>query len=67
MFVLRVQTEDVGKLDGYSQDALGAMLQEEYQRLGLKPPENTNAGRDARGVIDALMKMRAKMESRQEA
>lgn len=67
MFVLRVQADDVGKLDGYSQDALGAMLQEEYRRLGLKPPENTNAGRDARGVIDALMKMRAKMESRQEA
>ncbi|SFO02437.1 hypothetical protein [Sphingomonas sp. OK281] len=67
MFVLRVQAEGIDVLDGLSDDALGAMLKEEYLRLGLNLPENTNAARDARGVMRALVKMQAKMVDRQEA
>lgn len=63
MFVLRVQAEGSEKLDGLSDDALGAMLKEEYFRLGLNQPENTNAARDARGVLRALMKMQVKSEA----
>jgi hypothetical protein len=63
MFVLRVQAEGVQKLDPLSDDALGAMLKEEYFRLGLNVPENTNAARDARGVLRALVKMQVKTEA----
>lgn len=63
MFVLRVQAEGIDKLDPLADDALGAMLKEEYVRLGLNVPENSNAARDARGVIRALMKMQAKFDS----
>ncbi len=63
MFVLRVQAEGIEQLEGLSDDALGAMLKEEYLRLGLNLPENTNAARDARGVLRALVKMQAKLEA----
>lgn len=63
MFVLRVQAEGIEKLNGLSDDALGAMLKEEYLRLSLNLPENTNAARDARGVLRALMKMQVKSEA----
>lgn len=63
MFVLRAQTEGVEQLNNLADDALGAMLKEEYLRLGLNPPENTNAARDARGVMRALVKMQAKSEA----
>jgi len=61
MFVLRVQEEGIEKLNELSGSALGAMLEEEYERLGLPRPNHTNAARDARGVLRALVKMRAKM------
>lgn len=61
MFVLRVQAEGVEAADKLTDDALGAMLREEYGRLGLNVPETTNAARDARGVLRALVKMQAKM------
>jgi len=66
MFVLRVQAEGVEALNELSDDALGAMLKEEYLRLGLNLPENTNSARDARGVMRALVKMEAKMNDRRE-
>lgn len=62
MFVLRVQAEGVEAVNAYTDDALGAMLKEEYDRLRLPAPENTNAARDARGVLRALVKMRVKIE-----
>lgn len=57
MFVMRVQAEGVDTLDALTDEALGAMLREEYVRLGLTAPESTNAKRDARGVLRALVKM----------
>ena len=63
MFVLRIQAEGVDNLQALTNDALGAMLQEEYVRLGYKPPENTNAARDAKGVMNALVKMQVKFDS----
>ena len=62
MFVLRVQAEGVESVNDLTDDALGAMLKEEYDRLHLPAPENTNAARDARGVLRALVKMRVKIE-----
>jgi hypothetical protein len=62
MFVLRIQSEGVENVEAISDDALGAMLEEEYFRLGLKAPNNINAARDARGAVRALMKARAKID-----
>lgn len=56
MFVLRMQQEGIDQLKDVSDEALGAMLKEEYFRLSLKVPETTNAARDARGAMRALVK-----------
>lgn len=63
MFVLRAQAEGIDNLEPLADDALGAMLKEEYVRLGLNVPENSNAARDARGVIRALVNMQVKFDS----
>ena len=54
-FTLRV----AGNADEFrsieTDDPLGAMLIEEYERLGLAPPNLNNAAKDARGVVDAVL------------